>query len=160
MRRFTPRLCLSLLLLLAMASGLAHASETLAQVVADQQLHGYHSTQSALLRLRQAGDVPGPDAPVNERLHYQTVLLAIATDGVRLDQIRANLDSLQKMDADGECPPCRFYALLAQATLEMNEVSVSAARPYLDRAAALLPEIADPLARENLLAKRGALGMV
>lgn len=150
-------LCLCLLLVITVAPGQARAAETVAQVLADQRTHGYQRAGDALTRLRHASDVPGADAPLKARLAYESALLALAIDNSQIEQIRSGLATLQQMDAHGACPPCRFHALLAQARLAMNDVSVAAIRPYLDEAAALLPGIDDPVAYERLLAQRGTL---
>ncbi|MGY3038417.1 diguanylate cyclase (GGDEF)-like protein [Rhodanobacter sp. TND4EL1] len=146
-------LCLSLLCV--MEPSLARTPETVTEVLRDLQDQGYQSTPAAMHRLRQASDVPGPSAPLADRLRYQRALLKLAMEGSQIEQIRSSLITMDHMGKQDACLPCRFYALLAQGRLALNDISAPAARPYFDRAAALLPDIEDPIGKELLYALLG-----
>lgn len=146
-------LCLSLLFVVGPVP--AHAAETLAQIVTDLQQHGYQNGRAALARLRHASDVPAAGAPLPARLHYQQALLKLALEANQNGQIRSSLATLQQMGKQENCVACRFHALLAQARLALNDRSATAARPYLDQASALLPDIRSPIAKGLFYAMLG-----
>lgn len=153
MNTILPRMCLGLLL--TTASVVASATETVADVLQDQQTHGYRSVSAALHRLQHASDVPDDKASLQARLTYQNALLDMALEGNQVTLLRTSVKALEGMAEREHCQSCRFRALLANAWLALRYDSVTAARPYLAQAIALSPSIQDPIAQERFLALRG-----
>lgn len=146
-------LCLGLLF--GAPSAPAQASETFAHIATDLEKHGYQSGHAALDRMRHASDLPPAGAPLDVRLSYERALLKLALQAHQTEQVRTSLATLQRMDKQENCAPCRFYALLAQARLSLDDLSASAARPYIDQANALLGNTRGPIAEEMLYTMLG-----
>lgn len=149
------RIILLLCLVLSMPV-CALAGERLDDVLRDQRMHGYRSVASALARLRAVADVPGPDAPVEQRRRYVSAMLDIAMEGERAAQVQAGMAALETMANTEGCARCRFDLLLIRARHATRASTPAAGKTYLDQAAALPPQLAhEAVAREDLLFVQG-----
>lgn len=130
---------------------LAIAGERVDDVLRDQRLHGYRSAASAIERLGKADDVPGADAPLEQRWRYHSALLDLAMAGGGAASLEASMKTLEAMATHEACTRCRFDLLLAKANLIVRSSTPAAGQVYLKQAAALLPQLHDDVSAAGAL---------
>ena len=141
--------------LLSVPGWAAAGAERVAKVLRDQREHGYVSASAAISQLREASDAEGPNLPLQVREAYHYTLLRLAMDASDFDGMQERIDVLDRMSRDEGCTSCKVHALLGRAYLAMRQQSLDRARPFLDQAEALLPQVQSPGAHQQLLALRG-----
>lgn len=126
-------------LLVAAAPVGAAASERLAEVLADLKVHGYASVSATLDRLQQVTDRPGPDAPLDAQLRYDTAVLDLQQRAHLPAQADLTIAALERLDARGRCSACRFEVAMARARRALDEGTLTQLHAYLKQAQAALP---------------------
>lgn len=132
------------------------ASDKMDAIIDDLHQHGYKSASEAIARLQQAVDMPGADAPLDQRLRFQTSILRLAMHGRHPQMLAQSIAVLERMATQENCTPCHFDALLGRAYQALDGPSLAQSKGLLDQAQRLLPA-GDDERKEQLLMQQSAV---